>query len=236
MLSNHTSGLPRLPDNIIADMKKYKEDNPYRDYDSIRLNTYLKYNMKINAIPGSKSVYSNLGSGLLGYILSLHTDKSFEELLQEQIFFPLGMKNSSNIVDKGSIVKGQDHLGNEVVNWDLNVLSGAGSIKSTAEDMVKFAVKNINGGGIYDKVHEPSFVFNQYRSMGLGWNITNIEEDGIHVFYHNGGTGGYRSNITGSRKNKIGVVILSNVSAYSVPANNIDLLARELMQNLRQSN
>ncbi len=233
MLANHTSGLPRLPDNIISDMKKYKEDNPYRDYDSIRFNNYLKNTMKINTVPGTKSAYSNLGVGLLGYILTLHTNKSFEELLKEQIFTPLKMKNSSNYVDKSSIVIGQDHLGNETSNWELNVLGGAGSIKSTVEDMTKFIFKNMEGGSIYDMAQKPTFRVNEYNQMGLGWNITNIEEWGVNMFSHNGGTGGYRSMITVSRKNKIGVVILSNVSAYSVAAGNIDMLARDLMKELR---
>lgn len=233
MLANHTSGLPRVPSNIIEDLKKYKEDNPYRDYDSIRLNDYLKNQMKIDTIPGVKVSYSNLGAGLLGYILCLNTKQTFEDLLQQYIFKPLKMNNSSTFVDERTIIKGQDLNGNEIANWDLNVLSGAGSIKSTAKDMTKFALKNIEGGTYYDLVQEPTFKINEWRKMGLGWNITDIEEENIHVYYHNGGTGGYRSNMIVSRKNKIGVIILSNVSAYSEPAESIDQLSREFMGILR---
>jgi CubicO group peptidase (beta-lactamase class C family) len=233
MLANHTSGLPRVPSNLLEDLKKYKEDNPYRDYDSVRLNEYLKNQMKLDTIPGVTVSYSNLGTGLLGYIICLNSKQTFEDLLQQYIFKPLKMNNSSTIVDERTIVKGQDLNGNEITNWDLNVLSGAGSIKSTAKDMTKFAIKNIEGGTYYDLVQEPTFKINEWRKMGLGWNITDIEEENIHVYSHNGGTGGYRSNMIVSRKNKIGVIILSNVSAYSEPAESIDQLSRELMGILR---
>jgi len=233
MLANHTSGLPRVPENIIEDLKKYKEDNPYRDYGILRLNSYLKNDMKINTVPGTKTVYSNLGAGLLGYILSLKTKQTFEDLLQQHIFKPLKMNDSSTVVDKNVIVKGLDHLGNETSNWELNILSGAGSIKSTSEDMAKFAQKNISGGQSFDLVQTPTFKIDQYRQIGLGWNITNIEENGIHVFWHNGGTGGYRSTMIVSRKAKIAVVVLSNVSAFSRAAGSIDQLGREFMGILR---
>ena len=235
LLANHSSGLPRVPSNIIDDLKKYKEDNPYRDYDSIRFNYYLKKDLKIKSKPGTEVFYSNLGVGLLGYILTLSTNQSFEDLLQQYIFRPLKMNNSSTFVNENTIVKGRDLNGNEIANWDLKVLSGAGAIKSTTEDMVKFALQNIEGGSYYDLIQVPTFKINEWRKIGLGWNITDIEEENVHVYYHNGGTGGYRSNITVSRKNKISVIILSNVSAYSEPADYIDSLGRDLMSLLRNN-
>ena len=143
------------------------------------------------------------------------------------------MNHSSTLVDKRTIAKGQDLNGKEVSNWDLQVLAGAGAIKSTTTDMVKFAFANIQGGTVYDLTQKPTFKINEYRKMGLAWNLTDIDEENIHVFSHNGGTGGYRSNMVVSRKNKIGVVILSNVSAYSEPAESIDQLSKEFMGILR---
>jgi CubicO group peptidase (beta-lactamase class C family) len=233
MLANHTSGLPRMPSNMTEDFEKYKDENPYRDYDSVRLDEYLKNQMKLDSIPGAQASYSNLGAGLLGYILCLNSKQTFEDLLQQYIFKPLKMYNSSTFVDKHTIVKGQYVDGNETANWDMRVLEGAGAIKSTAKDMAKFAIQNIEGGTYYDLVQEPTFSINEWRKMGLGWNITDIPEENIHVFSHNGGTGGYRSNIVVSRKNKIGVVVLSNLSGFGPLGGSIDELSKELMGILR---
>ena len=71
-LANHTSGLPFEPTNV-RDNKEHPFDpyNPYRYYDTTRLYDYLSHQMVLQSTPGEKRTYSNLGGGLLGYILTL---------------------------------------------------------------------------------------------------------------------------------------------------------------------
>ena len=63
MLSNHTSGLPQLPDNF----ENHSSDpyDPYKDYNKQHLFSYLK-DCKPNGKPGETYAYSNLAVGLLG--------------------------------------------------------------------------------------------------------------------------------------------------------------------------
>src|SRR6185503_7750875 len=65
-LINHTSGLARIPDNLIT----HAADplNPYKDYTKDLLYRYLK-TCKLESKPGEKYSYSNLAVGLLGSIL-----------------------------------------------------------------------------------------------------------------------------------------------------------------------
>ena len=65
MLSNHTSGLPRMPENAFNETTI--KDNPYKNYDINMLYAYLK-NFKRTSALGSYD-YSNLGAALLGVIL-----------------------------------------------------------------------------------------------------------------------------------------------------------------------
>ena len=46
--------------------------------------------------------------------------------------------------------------------------------------------------------------------MGLGWHLTSLSKGNGRVFWHNGGTGGYRSYTGFAEGRDVGVVLLSN--------------------------
>ncbi len=56
--------------------------------------TKLALNLEPIAEPGTKVIYSNVGWPIIGYIVELATGQSYEDLLQERIFEPLGMKTA----------------------------------------------------------------------------------------------------------------------------------------------
>jgi CubicO group peptidase (beta-lactamase class C family) len=88
-LATHSSGLPRMPD----DFETAAPSNPYADYSADRLYGSLR-TLQLQRKPGAKIEYSNLGAGLLGHVLSLHANKSFESLMQDQITKPLQMSDT----------------------------------------------------------------------------------------------------------------------------------------------
>src|SRR5687768_14330253 len=77
-LSEQTSGLPRMPDN----MKPANPLNPYADYTAEQLFEFLgRYQLTRDI--GAEFEYSNLGVGLLGQALAMRAGKSYEALVKE---------------------------------------------------------------------------------------------------------------------------------------------------------
>jgi CubicO group peptidase (beta-lactamase class C family) len=227
-LANHTSGLPRLPSNLFPMVNL---DNPYKNYDDGKLETYLSENLKLSANAGVKSEYSNLGAGLLGYTLEKVSGKEYEELLDQYIFSKYRMQNSTTrreeIADR--LVGGLNGYGKPTPNWDLASLVAAGGILSTTEDLAKFALAQFDTTNRdLELTRQKTFTVNERTDVGLGWHI-NHTEAGDQWHWHNGGTGGYRSCMVIDVKHKNGVIILSNVSAFHNDSGKIDQLCFTLM-------
>lgn len=224
-LANHTSGLPRLPENL--DLSN--ETNPYKDYGKTQIEEYLKNFLKLN---NAKTYsYSNLGTGLLGYTLGISQKTSFQQLLQKKVFDKYKMKNSfvspQNLNDK--LVKGQDSNGEITSNWDWDALFGAGGILSTTEDLVKFANAQFNSENKeLALTRKPTFDIKENMKIGLGWHLLK-SKSGKDLVWHNGGTGGYSSSIALNTNDKIAVIVLSNLSAFHQEMGNIDELCFELI-------
>ncbi|MGH1385173.1 serine hydrolase domain-containing protein [Kordia sp.] len=233
MLSNHSSGLPRLPKNIFPLLQENMA-NPYKKYTVDMLHSYLKSEITLDNTPGKVSAYSNLGVGLLGYILTEKTKKSYEDLLQEQILKPLKMNNTTTLlskVDQSQLVKGLKADGTENSNWDFtDALVGAGGMKSNVVDMAKFIRKNFKEDAVYNLPQQATIDVNEMVQVGLGWHI--ITKEGKTVLFHNGGTGGYSSCMIIDKKNKKAVMLLTNVSAFSPQNPKIDNLCFTLIELL----
>lgn len=209
-LSNHTSGLPRLPENL--DLSN--ETNPYKNYGKKEIDEYLKNLLKLENEPATVSSYSNLGTGILGYTLGLSQKTSFQKLLQKKIFDKYKMTSSftssQNLGNR--LVKGLDENGKAVSNWDFDVLFSAGGILSTTEDLVKFANAQFNPKNKeLTLTRKTTFNVSESMKVGLGWHILK-SKTGKDLHWHNGGTGGYSSSMAVNIEDKTAVIILSNVS------------------------
>jgi CubicO group peptidase (beta-lactamase class C family) len=231
-LANHTSGLPRMPTNL--DLSKADPSNPYKNYTSSQLDTYLQQELITKQSPGVKNEYSNLGTGLLGYILSKYSNTTYNKLLQQYIFSRYKMNQSTLIREdiKQNLVLGLDNDGNPTSNWDLSVLEGAGGILSSVEDLSKFALAQFDEANKeLELTRQKTFEINDVMDIGLGWHI--LKAKSKHLWYwHNGGTGGYSSSMVFEPNHKNAIIILSNVSAFNAHMANIDKLCFELMKTL----
>lgn len=226
-LATHSSGLPRVP----ASLEALSLENPYKDFGEEELKTYLTQDLRMKHKPGEVSDYSNLGVGLLGYVLSNKTQMTFEEMLQKEIFSKYGMDVSTTIRSKveDKLVKGLNDEGEVVSNWDMAVHIGAGGILSSVNDLTKFALAQFDSLNQELLLSRTAFFeVNEHFSMALGWSAIQTESGNLW-YWHNGGTGGYTSSMILDVSTKNGVIILSNVSALGELTNTITSLAPELM-------
>jgi D-alanyl-D-alanine-carboxypeptidase/D-alanyl-D-alanine-endopeptidase len=213
-LATQVSGLPRLPGNLKpADML-----NPYADYGPAQLYEFLSGYTLTRDIDAAYE-YSNLGVGLLGYALSLKAGTSYEELVRRRVLEPLGMTDTGIALSpsqRARLAVGTDPELKPVKNWDFEVLAGAGALRSTARDMLKFLTAAM---GLRETPLRRAFdlMLTKVRptgtpdlEIGLGWHVWT--KYGTRIIWHNGGTGGYRSFAGYDPAKKTGVVVLCGTS------------------------
>ena len=230
-LANHTSGLLRDPVNY--DFSKYPV-NHFSDYSYELLDDYLKNSMEIYSDPGETYEYSNLGMGILGYLLEQMSSKNYEQLLQEKICAKYKMTSTTTDRKKiaDHLVTGQDANGKKTLNWDLNTMVAAGGVLSNVVDLSKFAIANFSNDTVLELQRKTTFQ-TDYKKMALGWELFKFgNNDAIAGFCHGGGTGGYSSFFVLDVNNKLATIILTNVSAFFPDNGKISILGFELLRNL----
>ncbi|MEZ4742826.1 MAG: serine hydrolase [Bdellovibrionota bacterium] len=214
-LSTHTSGLPRLPTNFSPSNLM----DPYADYtEDMLLEFLVSHPLGDHPTEFSWDNYSNLGVGLLGYILTKATGLSYEELLSSRITSKLDMRDTVvalNAEQVGRFARPYNGALEEVLPWDLSVLVGAGGIRSTLKDLMKFVEANLNPDNTSIaralKLAQQVQQTNGTDSIGLGWGIS--ESGNFIVKGHGGGTGGFRSYVGINSATNTGLAYLTNTSS-----------------------
>jgi CubicO group peptidase (beta-lactamase class C family) len=213
-LATHTSGLPRMP----ANFNPKDPANPYIDYTDDQLYAFLS-SYELTRDIGVKFVYSNLGFGLLGQGLARRNGTDYETLVETRICEPLGMKSTRiKLTPEMEQRFAAGHSADLVTvsRWDLTSLAGAGALRSSANDMLKFLAAAM--GYTYTNL-APAFktMLSVKRPTGqafldsaLGWVVDT--RGGGEIIWKNGGTGGYRTFIGYSPRTGVGIVALSNTS------------------------
>jgi D-alanyl-D-alanine-carboxypeptidase/D-alanyl-D-alanine-endopeptidase len=215
-LATHRSGLPRLPSNFApAD-----PENPYVDYGPEQLLSFLAGH-QLSRDVGERYEYSNLGAGLLGYALSLRAGCDYETLVSERITAPLGMHDTVITLTpplRARLARGHNAQMRPVANWDMGVLAGAGALRSTARDMLKFlaAVLGLADTPICAAMRAQLAAArvateSPNLTVGLGWHVK--KDDYGTATWHNGGTAGYRAFAGVDLVRGTGVVVLTNASS-----------------------
>ena len=229
-MANHTSGMFRLPSNIMPLLFKNPE-NPYSEYSYDLFKEYLIDELQIAENETLKYDYSNLGAGLLAYALSNKKNQEFESLLQETIFDKYTM--SSTAFERKTSFDGIGADGSRAENWQFNALKGAGGLISNTSDLSKFiqAQFDIENTELALTRKETFSISNNF-SIGLGWHIYDSNQED-EKYWHNGGTGGYTSSISFRTTNQTGVIILSNISALHEKSPVIDELCFELLELIK---
>ncbi|HVX48760.1 MAG TPA: serine hydrolase domain-containing protein [Chitinophagaceae bacterium] len=207
---NHSSGLPRMPGNYDFD-----GEDPYKEYDDSKMFSFYKHFTPTRK-PGAQYEYSNLAVGTIGVILERLYSDNYEHLLFKTITKPLGMNDTREYLrtqDSARFAKGYDN-GQYAAPWNFEAFMGAGGIRSTAADLVKYAKAQLGDApaGLARAIaltHIPTFTTPQ-ATVAMAWHIIKPGKD--EVLFHNGGTGGYRSFLAINLQKKFAVVMLSNTT------------------------
>jgi len=207
-IATQSSGLPRMPNNFT----QADPGNPYADYDAAKLKAFLA-GYELPRDPGAAYEYSNLGFGLLGYALAQSVHTSYGALVEDGVLKPLGMGMSGTAFTdamRAHLALGHDDNGKPAKNWDFDALAGAGALRSTANDMLRYVRANmgVDPSPLSEAMRfaqEPRRDMGKIMRVGLAW-ITNDKG----IVWHNGGTGGYRSFAGFSADRRHGVVVLSD--------------------------
>jgi len=186
-LANHTSGLPRMPDNFSFSAMK-SPLNPFKSYDEELLNKYLSKTLKLVTPAGETYAYSNLGAGLLGHLMTKISKTSYEQLLDSLITEPYKMTQTttirSNISDH--LVTGLNAAGKDTPNWDFQVIVAAGGILSSVHDLSLFARAQFDLENEDLKLtQQTTFEGPSKIDMGLGWHIVDDNSEALIIERYN---------------------------------------------------
>lgn len=214
-LAMHRSGLPSFPPDF---QTRANPNDPFADYHEADLMATLAVVQPVTD-PGEKYEYSNLATGLLGFILAKKAGTSWEELVKTRIVSPLGLTDMTVTLSPEQQARlAQGHNGPlEAQTWGFDALAGCGALRATAADTLRYTCAN---AGIIETPLYPAMQGMMSYTLptgapnpevALAWHVTS-GPSGAKIVWHNGGTGGYRTftgYIPGTGR---AVVVFSNTS------------------------
>jgi D-alanyl-D-alanine-carboxypeptidase/D-alanyl-D-alanine-endopeptidase len=219
-LATHTSGLPREPDNFaplwwrLCFFCPGGDGTYYSRYSVEQMYAFLS-NYKLKRDIGAESEYSNYAVALLGQILARRAGMDYVTLVRTRITQPLGMTDTvlrPTPEMQTRLTAGHHESLKFAADWPFSdTLAGAGGLRSTTNDLLKFAAANLGLSpspllAAMQRSHERTDT--PKGDIGLGWNIANPFDADIRQ--HGGSSLGYRSFLGMDLKRRRGVVVLSN--------------------------
>ena len=237
----HRSGLPR------HDLLWYG-----RSFDRAELFKRLRHLEPTTSFRG-RWQYQNLMFMTAGYLSERLTGRTWDDLVHERIFQPLGMARSNTSVRD---MPGSDDFSYPYMYRDgklervpfrnIDNVAPAGSINSSAEEMLHYVQFHI-ANGEYDgqrllseentlAMQSPQTLVSGFPNdpeMGIstyGMGLMATTYRGHKLVQHGGGIDGFISAMAWLPEEKIGVVVLSNMSGESNPVPN--LVAQRLFDEL----
>jgi beta-lactamase class C len=206
-LATHTSSLPRTP-----------PAHPNGTWDRPAVMQWLA-EWQAPHPPGTKSLYSNLAVGVLGFAIAQHEHKPLQEVWDRQLLHPLGMQHTFFEIPaamQGQLVQGYSPKGRPVERAVQNGgWPAGGRLCSSGRDMAKFLKANLGEDVghplITQAMHfaqQPRFKASERITQGLCWQRVML--DGELVIDKNGGLTGTSTYIGMVPGKKTGVVVMAN--------------------------
>jgi CubicO group peptidase (beta-lactamase class C family) len=195
--------------------------------------------------------YSNIGYIVGAVAMEKASGETWQQIVERKIITPLNLKSTSAFASKAKAsgdfalpYLAENDGFSELAYKDDSTMHAAGGMVSSAEDLAKWLIVNMNGGMFEEKQIIPAasleeilapqinqkrdfYKFKRY-AYSLGWNIGTFNGDKfVHCF---GEFPGFRPHVSFMPGHKTGVVVLVNEStdAFLLP----DLIATDIYDYL----
>ena len=212
-LATHTSGLPDMPYSL-SSRSSFSVSQMYR--------FLSKYELPRE--PGTKYEYSYFGYAFLSNLLSRIAKRSYPDLAQQMILYPLHMNDTVFNISREQKIRlatgyeegrGISPLQSEKL---YSVFIAAGGLYSTAQDMLTFLSFNLGKektslNSILSIMQTPYYTFNHFQ-VGLGWKIKSYSD--AKLFFLEGTLFGFATYMGIVPEKDMGVVILASQGDASI--------------------
>ena len=213
-LLNHTSG-------VLNSLRPEEEAVKERLHHDLRDLIRYAEEGDLASEPGKEFHYSNFGYSILACIAERVTGRSFGELLEERIFNPAGMRDTSQYSGAGieerlargyeyRLLKGYENA----AYFDPSYAAGCGGMISTAADLFEWHRALLDGRLLGNELRETMVVPLKPSHYGYGWEIRGRarggSKDSLTIAEHSGSVNGFGSYIGWIVQDPILVVVLKN--------------------------
>jgi hypothetical protein len=197
-------------------------DDPFADFGEDKLLAFLD-SYQLTRDIDEKWEYSNLGVGLLGYLLGRAGHTDYATLVRERVTGPLGMKDTAIALTPAQaahLAPPFDRYMRPAKPWDMTLFAPAGGIRSSAADMLVFAKavldpKSPIAAAVKTALSVRTATGDNNAEQALGWQVLNAR--GHQIVSHGGQTGGYQTVLMLEPATGRAVVALSNSQAQPAP-------------------
>ncbi|MCP5104890.1 MAG: serine hydrolase, partial [bacterium] len=187
------------------------------------INNVIARQKNLNFKPGEKYQYSNSGYLILADIVRRVSGKSFRQFVHENIFKPLGMKNSRFHDNYKELIKNRatSYLTSkgEYVNFMSTFdLVGSGGLYTTVEDLFlwdqNFYHYKVGGPELFKTIHTKGKL-NNGEETNYAFALMHGNYKGLKTVEHSGGLGGYVSVLMRFPGQEFSVIILANAGNFN---------------------
>lgn len=209
-LLNHRSGLSTLDGNR-------SQSSTDRGADAM-VQAMLKLRVaQLKTRPGERFAYSNANYALVAHLIETVERRPYEDVLQDRIFAPLGLRNAFVQTSKPGSARpaiGHTQWFGQTVERDFvagRMMAGPGGVTASAEDLATYLVAVF--------AHDPRIVpaslsesLSRERRGGyeFGWEFDKIKDR--RLIFHGGLNPGFWSRVAYEPKTRQGVLVLTNMS------------------------
>jgi CubicO group peptidase (beta-lactamase class C family) len=178
----------------------------------------ITHQRALDFTPGSEYSYSNSGYNLAAIIVERVSKQTFPAFVEERLFKPIGMKNSSWRDDYQRIVPGRAQAYSRQGNgpWRLNMpfmnVYGNGGMLTTVGDWMKWnaMLDSQSLGAPLVTALETRGVLNDGRKIAYALGLTVDTYKGLKDVSHGGATAGYQTFLARYPDNKVSVGVMCN--------------------------